>query len=92
MQKCVTVHRMAMQEAEAQLVVRVPESLRALLEADADEHGRTLSQTVRWHLARAMSPDRAVDPQPEPRHRHSWQKRQGGSGVVVEECACGARR
>lgn len=37
-----------------QLVIRVPEDLKFALEADAAANGRTVAQSVRWHLARAL--------------------------------------
>ena len=37
-----------------QLVIRVPAELHALIVADAKANGRTVAQSVRWHLARAL--------------------------------------
>lgn len=37
-----------------QLVIRMPSDLVAWLERDAEENGRTVAQSVRWHLRRGM--------------------------------------
>lgn len=39
-----------------QIVVRVPEELHDALTLDAIEHGRTLAQSARFHLMRAVLP------------------------------------
>lgn len=38
-----------------QVVVRVPDALFAALLADAADNGRTIAQTVRFHLRRALT-------------------------------------
>jgi plasmid stability protein len=38
-----------------QIVVRVDDDLRAALEADAAANGRTVAQSVRFHLRRALA-------------------------------------
>ncbi|HEV2928882.1 MAG TPA: hypothetical protein VGW74_09325 [Propionibacteriaceae bacterium] len=38
-----------------QIIVRVDADLRAALEADAEANGRTLAQSVRFHLRRALA-------------------------------------
>jgi predicted HicB family RNase H-like nuclease len=41
-----------------QLVVRVSDEMHDALQRDADAHGRTVAQSVRFHLRRAMeAPD-----------------------------------
>lgn len=37
-----------------QLVVRISDELHERLRSDAAEHGRTVAQSVRFHLARAL--------------------------------------
>jgi hypothetical protein len=37
-----------------QLVVRVPRNLRIALQRDADDNGRTVAQSVRFHLTREL--------------------------------------
>jgi plasmid stability protein len=37
-----------------QIIVRVPDDLLQALERDADNHERSLSQSVRYHLRRAL--------------------------------------
>lgn len=37
-----------------QIVVRVTPEMYADLELDAAEHGRTVAQSVRWHLRRSL--------------------------------------
>lgn len=42
-----------------QIVVRVPAPLLAALRADATANGRTVAQTVRFHLTKRLLPDGA---------------------------------
>ncbi len=37
------------------LVIRIPKELREALERDAEDNGRTVSQSVRFHLARTLN-------------------------------------
>lgn len=37
-----------------QIVVRFPADLLALVKADADEHGRTVAQSVRFYVRQAL--------------------------------------
>jgi predicted HicB family RNase H-like nuclease len=39
-----------------QLVVRVPKGLHEALRRDAEANGRTVAQSARFHLARAVEP------------------------------------
>lgn len=48
-----TVHTDALAN---QLVVRVSRHLKDALERDASQNGRTLAQSVRFHLRRALQP------------------------------------
>jgi hypothetical protein len=45
---------MRTKELNSQIVVRVDESLREALEADARDNGRTVAQTVRFHLQQKL--------------------------------------
>jgi len=46
---------------DRQVVVRIPADLHAALQADAEENGRTLAQTVRFHLGRALNNGRCAE-------------------------------
>jgi hypothetical protein len=39
-----------------QLVVRIPKNLHDALQRDAEDNGRTVAQSVRFHLSRALKP------------------------------------
>jgi hypothetical protein len=43
-------------ELTDQLVVRVPKGLYEALRRDAEDNGRTVAQSARFHLARAVQP------------------------------------
>lgn len=43
-------------ELTDQLVVRVPKGLYEALQQDAEENGRTVAQSARFHLSRAVQP------------------------------------
>lgn len=42
-------------ELDHQIIVRVPAALYEALQRDAEDNGRTLAQTARFHLTRALA-------------------------------------
>jgi hypothetical protein len=91
-----------------QIVTRVPDNLYEALERDASSHGRTLAQSVRWHLLQSLGvaepiPTQPPKPKRPPRpgrpvpatHEHSFRREQGSSGTLVDVCTvagCEERR
>jgi predicted DNA-binding protein len=43
-----------MKENDADLVIRIPGDLKERARAEASEHGRTLSNFIRWLIERAL--------------------------------------
>lgn len=50
----VTDRKLTRQIVTRQIVIRVPEPLYQALQRDADDNGRTVSQSVRFHLRRLL--------------------------------------
>lgn len=79
-----------MSDLDHQIVVRIDRALRLALEADAEAHGRTVAQSVRFHL-RHLATAAATPP------RASWideakQSAREGVEALGPEVADAARR